>query len=43
MREDRETKDWFYREFANHLRVGDPAGAEAFAKMLDSLLRGLEG
>jgi general stress protein 26 len=39
VREDRETKAWFYREFANHLRRDDQAAAEAFAKMLDSPLR----
>jgi general stress protein 26 len=39
VREDRETKDWFYSEFANHLRRDDKVAAEAFAKMLDSPLR----
>jgi hypothetical protein len=39
VREDRETKDWFYPEFARHLRRDDAAAAEAFAKMLDSPLR----
>jgi general stress protein 26 len=38
VREDRETKDWFYPEFAFHLRR-ERAAAEAFAKMLDSPLR----
>ena len=36
--EDRETKDWFYREFARKVSL-DPAGAEDFAKRLDSPLR----
>lgn len=36
--EDRETKDWFYREFAAHLNP-DPAAAAAFAQMLDSPVR----
>lgn len=39
VREDRETKEWFYREFASHLRRDDQAAAAAFAKMLDSPLR----
>ena len=39
VREDRATKEWFYREFALHLRRGDEAAAAAFAKMLDSPLR----
>jgi len=34
--EDRETKDWFYPEFASHIRPDESA---AFAKMLDSPLR----
>ena len=38
VREDRETKDWFYPEFAFHLRR-EQAAADAFAKMLDSPLR----
>jgi general stress protein 26 len=38
VREDRETKDWFYPEFALHLRR-EQAAAQAFAKMLDSPLR----
>jgi general stress protein 26 len=38
VREDRETKDWFYPEFALHLRR-ERAAADAFAKMLDSPLR----
>jgi general stress protein 26 len=33
--DDRETKDWFYPEFATYLRP-DPAQAELFAKFLDS-------
>ncbi len=36
--EDRETKDWFYPDFARALRE-DEAGAAAFQKMLDSPLR----
>ena len=36
--EDRETKDWFYRDFSEHLR-GPGEGAEAFEEMLDSPLR----
>jgi len=38
VREDRETKAWFYPEFAFHLRR-EQAAADAFAKMLDSPLR----
>lgn len=38
VREDRATKDWFYPEFAFHLRR-EQAAADAFAKMLDSPLR----
>jgi len=37
--EDRETKDWFYPAFANHLSPHDAANAESFAKDLDSPLR----
>ena len=37
--EDRETKDWFYPAFARHTTIGDPSGAGAFAKSLDSPLR----
>jgi len=33
--DDRETKDWFYPEFARHLR-GDTPAAEVFQKFLDS-------
>lgn len=33
--DDRETKDWFYPEFARHLRP-DPAAAEVFRQFLDS-------
>jgi general stress protein 26 len=36
--EDRETKDWFYPEFAAHLQPTAEA-AETFAKFLDSPLR----
>jgi general stress protein 26 len=34
--DDRDTKDWFYRDFANSLRSDNPAAAEAFRKFLDS-------
>lgn len=33
---DRETKDWFYPEFATSLRPGNPAAATAFQQFLDS-------
>ena len=36
--EDRETKDWFYPEFAAKLNP-DPEAAAAFVRMLDSPLR----
>jgi general stress protein 26 len=36
--EDRETKDWFYQAFANHLNP-DPKASADFQKMLDSPLR----
>ncbi len=36
--EDRETKDWFYPEFAMHLQREERA-AEGFAKFLDSPIR----
>jgi len=36
--EDRETKDWFYKEFAEHL-YGGPEHAEPFRERLDSPLR----
>lgn len=35
IRDDRETKDWFYPEFARYLR-GDTAQAEVFRQFLDS-------
>jgi general stress protein 26 len=38
VREDRETKDWFYPAFAAHLNP-DPDQAEAFRQMLDSPMR----
>ncbi len=38
VREDRETKDWFYREFSAHL-FPDPDRARGFAEFLDSPLR----
>lgn len=34
--DDRETKDWFYPEFAAHLRPGDTQAATVFQKFLDS-------
>jgi general stress protein 26 len=34
--DDRETKDWFYPEFAASLRPDDPAAAAVFQKFLDS-------
>jgi len=37
--EDRETKDWFYPEFSQHLSPGNPTAAQDFQKMLDSPLR----
>ena len=37
--EDRETKDWFYRDFSRHLNPQSEEGAKAFAQMLDSPLR----
>jgi len=36
--EDRETKEWFYPDFALALR-GEPESAESFREMLDSPLR----
>jgi len=33
---DRETKEWFYPEFAQYLRPGDPEAAQIFQKFLDS-------
>ncbi|MGI9621687.1 MAG: hypothetical protein ACR2PK_02525 [Acidimicrobiales bacterium] len=35
----REVKDWFYPEFANHLRPDDEAAARAFESFLDSPAR----
>ena len=37
--EDRETKDWFYPEFAAKLNPANPEAAAAFVKTLDSPLR----
>ena len=37
--EDRETKDWFYPEFAAKLNPDNPAAAAAFVQTLDSPLR----
>ena len=37
--EDRETKDWFYPEFAAKLNPTNPEAAAAFVKTLDSPLR----
>ena len=37
--EDRETKDWFYPEFAAKLNSTDPEAAAAFVRTLDSPLR----
>jgi hypothetical protein len=34
--DDRETKDWFYPEFAHRLRADNAAAAEAFRTFLDS-------
>ena len=34
--DDRETKDWFYPEFAHRLRADNHDAAEAFRKFLDS-------
>lgn len=39
VREDGETKAWFYRAFSSHLNPTNPAAAEAFRQMLDSPLR----
>lgn len=39
MHEDRETKDWFYPEFAAKLNPTNPEAAAAFAATLDSPLR----
>lgn len=36
IRDDRETKDWFYPEFAHYLRPDDAGAAAAFQKFLDS-------
>ncbi len=36
IRDDRETKDWFYPEFANRLRPDSQAAADEFRKFLDS-------
>ena len=33
---DRETKDWFYPEFARHLRPDDEHAAAVFEQFLDS-------
>jgi general stress protein 26 len=38
VREDQETKDWFYPAFASHL-MGEGQAAKDFEKMLDSPLR----
>ncbi len=37
--EDRETKDWFYKGFSEHLYGGANEHSEGFQKMLDSPLR----
>ena len=37
--EDRETKDWFYPEFAAKLNPNNPEAAAAFVQTLDSPLR----
>ncbi len=37
--EDRETKDWFYPEFAAKLNPDNPEAAAAFVRTLDSPLR----
>ena len=37
--EDRETKDWFYRDFARHLNPTDEAAAKNFESFLDSPIR----
>ena len=34
--DDRETKDWFYPEFARHLRPDDEVAASTFQRFLDS-------
>jgi hypothetical protein len=34
--DDRETKDWFYPEFAGSLRSDDPKAAATFQEFLDS-------
>jgi len=39
VREDRETKDWFYPAFADHLNPDDERTARAFEARLDSPLR----
>jgi general stress protein 26 len=37
--EDRATIEWFYRELSRKLNPGNPAGEEAFYRLLDSPLR----
>jgi general stress protein 26 len=39
IREDAETKAWFYPALASRVRQGDPAAAQRFAEFLDSPLR----
>lgn len=34
--DEREVKDWFYAEFADHLRPGDDNAARTFQRFLDS-------
>ena len=34
--DDRETKDWFYPEFASYLRPDNPTAAKVFQQFLDS-------
>ena len=36
VRDDRETKDWFYPALAQRVRPADPTGSASFEKFLDS-------
>ena len=36
---DRDAKDWFHREFSDHIRPNDESAAPAFEKFLDSPAR----
>ena len=39
IRDDRETKDWFFPEFARYLRPDDEVASSTFQKFLDSPAR----